>query len=353
MLFLVFADTALAADYPAPVDVDAVTPATVDEAVTVVGRVVALQSGPVAARTTAAAKTVHVQVGDVVAEGDILVTLHNNRQRSVLALAKAEVPQWAARVETAALEKSQAERDLKRLESLRNTAAFNESLFDQRQTALQAAIAKVAELEANLAYARIQVRRSQQDLDWTEVKAPYAAVVTERHIDEGAWVGLGASVVSLVSTRALEVEADIPTQYLGQLAQGAVISANVDEQALSLRLRAILPAEKALSRTRLARLAINLTPDITPPLSVNQAVKVAVPVGQVDAITVHKDAVIRNGGLPVVYKVVDGVAVMTAVQLGSAAGERLQVLSGLSEGDIVVTRGNERLQPGQKVAPRQ
>lgn len=353
MLFLVFADTAMAADYPAPVDVDEVKQAKVDETVAVVGRIVALQSGPVAARTTAAAKTVHVQVGDVVSAGDVLVTLHNNRQRSVLALAKADVTQWAARLKTAKLEQAQAERDLKRLESLRGSAAFNESLFDQRQTAVQAAAAKVAELGASLSYAHIQVKRTQQDFDWTEVKAPYDGIVAERHIDEGQWVNLGAAVVSLVSTKALEVEADIPAQYLQQLQQGAAVAATVNEQSLALSLRALLPAEKALSRTRLARLSMALIPEVSPPLSVNQAVTVAVPINQQDALTVHKDAIIRNGGITMVYKVVDGAAAMTPVQLGAAAGERMQVLSGLAAGDIVVTRGNERLQPGQKVEPRQ
>lgn len=353
MLFLVLADAALAADYPAPVDVDEVRQAQLDETVAVVGRIVALQSGPVAARTTAAAKTVHVQVGDSVSKGDVLVTLHSNRQRSILALSKADVTQWAARLKTAKLQQAQAAKDLKRLESLRNSAAFNESLFDQRQTELQAAAAQVAEVEASLSYARIQVKRSQQDLDWTEVKAPYDGIVAERFIEEGQWVALGAAVLSLVSTKSLEVEADIPAQYLRQLQPNAKVTATTNGQPLALRLRAILPAEKALSRTRLARLSLVLMPDITPPLSLNQAVTVAVPLSQADAITVHKDAIIRNGGMSMVYKVVDGAAVMTPVQLGAATAERMQVLNGLAAGDVVVTRGNERLQPGQKVAPRQ
>lgn len=352
MLFFVCC-ASWAKDYPAPVDVDRVTLAASKETVNVIGRVVALQEGPVAARTAAAAQTVHVNVGDVVSKGDVLVTLHNNRQRSLLALAQADVKQWQARLQTAKVQKALAQRDLKRLNQLRDTSAFNESLFDQREAALQTAKATLTELEASLNYAKIQVRRAQQDDDWTKVQAPYDAVVSERHVDEGQWVALGTPVVSLISTAALEVEADIPAQYVKQLQQGEAIQASSDGQPLALSLRALLPSERALSRTRLARLSIQLTPGEMPPLTVNQAVSVAIPVSNRDALTVHKDAVIRNGAMTMVYKVVDGVAEMTPVELGAAAGERVQVISGLAADDVVVTRGNERLQPGQTVMPRQ
>lgn len=353
MLFFVNAGTALAEDYPAPVDVDEVVLSKADETIDVLGRVVALQAGPVAARTAAAAETVHVNVGDLVSKGDVLVTLHNNRQRSLLALTQAEVKQWQARLKSAQFEKALAERDLQRLEKLRGSSAFNESLFDQRSTAVQSAAAQATEAEASLAYARIQVRRAQQDYDWTKVQAPYDAVVAERHVDEGQWVALGAPVMNLVSTAALEVEVDIPAQYVGGVQQGDAINATVNGQNLELTLRALLPAEKALSRTRLARLSIGLMPGQRPPLTVNQAVNVSVPVSQQEAVTVHKDAVIRNGSMTMVYKVVEGAAQMAPVQLGAASGDRMQVLDGLVAGDVVVTRGNERLHPGQKVMPRQ
>lgn len=352
MLFVGFTGSVFAAGYPAPVDVDIVAVAKADETVDVIGRVVALQAGPVAARTSAAVKTVHVNVGDHVSAGDVLVTLFNNRTRSVVALMKADVAQWQAKLKTAEFEAQLAERDLQRLETLRGSSAFNESLFDQRRSAASVAKARLAEIKASLQYANVQVKRAQQDFDWTEVQAPYDGVVSERHVTEGAWVNLGAPVMSLISTRQLEVEADIPAQYIQRLQSGQTLAATVNGEVLKLSLRSVLPAERALSRTRLARLAIPLAPGAMPPLTINQTVKVAIPVSQQDALTVHKDAVIRNGDMTTVYKVVDGVALMTPVSLGAATGNRMQVLSGLEAGDTVVTRGNERLQPGQQVMPR-
>jgi len=68
-----------------------------------------------------------------------------------------------------------------------------------------------------------------------------------------------------------------------------------------------------------------------------------------DVVSVHKDAVIARGDGNVVYVVEDGKANIRQVQTGEALGVRFEVISGLVPGDIVVTRGNERLRPGQDV----
>ena len=63
----------------------------------------------------------------------------------------------------------------------------------------------------------------------------------------------------------------------------------------------------------------------------------------------HKDAVTRQGDRAVVYRVNDDTAEQRTVRLGAAIGNRFEVLDGLSPGDIVVVRGNERLRPNDKV----
>ena len=63
----------------------------------------------------------------------------------------------------------------------------------------------------------------------------------------------------------------------------------------------------------------------------------------------HKDAVIKRGEQDLVYVVIDGAAQLRPVRLGEAVGTRFEVLEGLSEGDQVVTRGNERLRPNDPV----
>ena len=82
----------------------------------------------------------------------------------------------------------------------------------------------------------------------------------------------------------------------------------------------------------------------------NQTVTVQIPAGEIrDVLTVHKDAVLNRGGAQLVVLNEDGKATFRPVKLGQAIGQRFVIDSGLVEGDIVVIRGNERLQPGEMI----
>ena len=66
-------------------------------------------------------------------------------------------------------------------------------------------------------------------------------------------------------------------------------------------------------------------------------------------LSVHKDAVIKRQGQDIVFVVAGEGVEARPVHLGVAVGGRFEVLNGLSQGDRVVVRGNERLRPGAKV----
>ena len=92
-------------------------------------------------------------------------------------------------------------------------------------------------------------------------------------------------------------------------------------------------------------------------LRTSKGVTVYVPVARVrEILTVHKDGIIRRGQGDIVYvivKDVEGVkpdsVEIRELKTGYATGNRVEVLSGLGEGEMVVVRGNERLRPGQVV----
>ena len=113
--------------------------------------------------------------------------------------------------------------------------------------------------------------------------------------------------------------------------------------------RAVVPDESPLTRTRSVRFTINLSVQERN-LAANQSVVLAIPLGKEhDVVSVHKDAVINRKGKNIVFVVKDGVANIRTIRLGESIGTRFVVLDGLQTGDIVVVRGNERLRSGQKV----
>ena len=85
-------------------------------------------------------------------------------------------------------------------------------------------------------------------------------------------------------------------------------------------------------------------------MAVTQGVKLKLNVLYLKSFQVQPNGFQQLGiGGWVVYVVVDGKAELRPVTLGQSAGSRLEVLSGLSDGEMVVVRGNERLRPGQPV----
>jgi hypothetical protein len=85
-------------------------------------------------------------------------------------------------------------------------------------------------------------------------------------------------------------------------------------------------------------------------LANEQSATIQIPVGAPRQIlSVHKDALVRQPEEVMVFIVIDGTAQPRTIIIGEAVGARYEVLDGLSEGDLVIVRGNERLQPGMPV----
>ncbi|MEM6492584.1 MAG: efflux RND transporter periplasmic adaptor subunit, partial [Pseudomonadota bacterium] len=120
-------------------------------------------------------------------------------------------------------------------------------------------------------------------------------------------------------------------------------------QSLTAVVRAALPQEDSLTRTRIVR----LRPDWAGvDATAGQSVIAHIPIGaERDALTVSKDAVLSGASGPFVYVDDDGTAAIRPVRLGAAIGDRFEALEGLAEGDRVVVRGNEGLSPGRPLQP--
>jgi len=87
-------------------------------------------------------------------------------------------------------------------------------------------------------------------------------------------------------------------------------------------------------------------------IAIGQSITVNIPISDPrDVLSVPKDALVQARGGWTVFVSEEGVAQPRTVQIGVALGDRFEVLDGLEEGDVVVTRGNERLRPGQEIVP--
>ncbi|MGF1640124.1 MAG: efflux RND transporter periplasmic adaptor subunit [Rhodospirillales bacterium] len=348
VVLALMANSPAAGQQVALVGVDPVRVAPMTQTVPVLGRLVARQAGVVAARVQGPVDEIQVEVGDRIDRDAVIAVLDRDRVSSQYDLRVARVAEAEAALSAARAELNLKRQELARIEGLRASPAFSKGVYEDKQQELVVQESQLTRAAADLASARAELRLAEIAVRDAEIRAPYAGVVTRRHTEVGAHVDVGDPVVSLVDDRSLEIEADVPAQRIGGLTPGTGVAVALGGRTLFATVRATIPEENPLTRTRTVRLVPELE-DLTD-LASNQSVTVHVPADtQRQVLTVHKDGVLTRRGQHQVVVVVDGAAEVRPVRLGEAVGDRFEVLDGLADGEPVVVRGNERLRPGQKV----
>lgn len=333
-----------------PVQVDPVRTEPMSQTIPIIGRLVPMQNSVVAARSAGPVGRVRVQVGDAVGAGDVIAELDRSRLEAVRDRTEAALAEAEARAGTAEANATLAQQELTRLERLRGSAAFNQQLYDTRVQELAVARAARREAEARIAAAEVDRHLARIALEDATIRAPFHGVVTLRHTSEGAWLAQGDPVVTLLNDQDMEIEADVPAEFLVGLARGQLVPVELDRgQVVEAQLRAIIPDENPAARTRPVRFVLRGAP-VALVLAANQPATLRIPAGpEREVVSVHKDAIVRQGLDDVVFVVENGVAQRRIVRLGLAVGARFQVLDGLNPGEQAVVRGNERLRAGQPV----
>ena len=347
---LASADGARAQNGPARVEVDAVRTEPLTQTMPVLGRIVTRQHGPVAARVAGLVDRVAVEVGDRVDERDPLAWLDAEPLTFERDLAEAEYSAMLAEQKTERAQLELLEGARARLLGLVGSAAFPKAQLVDKENEIEVARSRIAAAGARIQQHRVKLQRSARDLEDAVIRAPFTGVVSMRHVSPGAYIQVGDPVATLIDDRQLEIEVDVPSDRVAGLAPGTSISVLLDDgSAHDAEVRAVVPEENPLTRTR----AVRLTPSFgvtAKPLAVGQSVTLDLPIGERRrVVTVDKDGIIQQPNGAVVYLVEDTAAALRPVQLGEAVGGRFEVLGGLEPGDLVVVRGNERLRPGQPI----
>jgi RND family efflux transporter MFP subunit len=334
---------------PMRVGVDSVIREPVNQTVPVIGRVVARLTA-IAARINGPIDEVRVDVGDRVEAGDVIAMLVKDTLKWKHALQKAEVQQYAAAVKTRKAKLRLQRQQLKRIEGLKKSAAFSKARLEDKRQEVAVAENEATEAEAKLASAEANLKLTEINLSYATIRAPFPGVVSKRMIEVGVYVNVGDPMVVLIDNRYAEIEAAVPANRTAGLTASRPLTAFIDgNRKITVRVRAVVPDENPQTRTRLVRF-VPEPPQGLAGLASNQSVTLHLPAGNDgNVVTVHKDAILNRKGKNLVYLAEDNKAAIRAVHLGEAVGTRFVVLGGLAPGDLVVVRGNERLQPGQKI----
>jgi RND family efflux transporter MFP subunit len=293
---------------------------------------------------------VKVDVGQQVKKGDILATLVDDRFKWDRAEKAAEVNQANAKISTAKARLALARQELKRISDLKTSAAYSKARFQDKQLEVTRYIAELGEARAALVRAQASLKMADTELRYTAIRAPYDGAITQRHTEAGAFVKEGQAIVTMVSHKDIEIEADVPSRRVGGLAPGTAVTFELTRgKKITAAVRAVVPEENLRTRTRLVRFKPDFK-DQSVEIAANQSTTVYLPIGKArNVLSMHKDALVSSRGKPTVFVIEEGRAHARPVQIGEGIGGRFEVLDGLKEGDLVVIRGNERLKDRRRV----
>ncbi|MBX7208970.1 MAG: efflux RND transporter periplasmic adaptor subunit [Verrucomicrobiaceae bacterium] len=245
-------------------------------------------------------------------------------------LARLDVQEINARLDQAKAVLDQAKRDFDRQKQLIASNATTRQEYDAAEARVKVATAGLAEAETMLSYAK--------------VTAPFDGVVTRKLADVGDLAMPGKPLLEIEAPTSLRFEADLPEAILDRVKLGEkmpVRLAKVIEGTVS----EISPVADPVSRTFNVKLDLPATDG----LRTGQFGRVSVPVAEVKLLLVPQSAVLKRGQMEIVFVAKNGKAALRLVKTGKSLEGRVEVLSGLEEGEQVIVSESAQLTDGQPV----
>jgi membrane fusion protein (multidrug efflux system) len=260
--------------------------------------------------------------------------------------------------------------DLAHLQSLKATAALNQTLYTRDQAQLEAQAISQATLDAdaaNLKAAQALVDEQQAVTDKKFVRAPFSGRVGIRAVDPGQYVASGTKLVTLQSLDPIYADFFLPQQDLAQIAVGQSVEISTSSSAdasMIGRIEAINPQIDTNTRNVQVRARLsNPERKLLPGMFVNVSVITS---DKKNYLTLPQTAIVYNPyGASVFVIKSGGAAVSTAdgktpashsltvqqqfVETGPTRGDQVAIVKGLQQGDSVVTSGQLKLKNGAAV----
>jgi HlyD family secretion protein len=287
-----------------------------------VGTVQAEQLASLSSRVAANIVDLRVAAGQRVASGTPLVVLDDRELRHRL-----EQAQGARAGAEATL--AQARSDYQRDKLVFDQQGISAYDFEHTQTSLKLA-------EAGLHRLQQAEKEAEVDLSFAVIRSPFAGVVVDKLVNLGDQATPGKPLVTVYQDGRFWLEVNVPEDLMGHIHLHDLIPFRIDALGAELRGQVveIVPSSDPASRTVVARVRLPRTREVLP----GMFGRLLLPTRPEARLMVSAQALVRAGQLTLVDVVRDGQVERRAVQLGQAAGDQFEVLSGLSAGETVVVR---------------
>ena len=263
-----------------------------------------------------------VEEGDAVEKGQVLARIDAARSRLQLREAEADL--------------QRRKNDVDRGEKLLSRHLIAANTQDQA--------------ESDYAVRRADVNLARVQVDKSEIRAPFAGVITRRWIKQGQLLASNDAVFDLANFKVLRAELRVPERDAVAIAAGQTVDFSVDalgNRPFQAKVARVAPVVDRDSGTVKVTVQIdNRDHSLRPGLFTRMDIAF---LHVSNAVLMPKAALLGSRGAEVAYVIEDGKALRMSIRTGHESGSRIQVLEGLAAGDEVVVTGQAGLSDGSLV----
>jgi RND family efflux transporter MFP subunit len=365
----------VSADVPARAAVVQARRTPISNILSIAGEFLPYQEVELHAKVAGYIQKINVDIGDRVRKGDVLAVLEIPELEAQLQAARAGVRHSQEEIARSQNEVSRAEADhaslhaaATRLKQASETrpGLIAEQELDDVTAKDRSSQAQVDAAKSGLAASRQQLEVSQADQqhyaalsEYSRITAPFDGVVTWRYADTGSLIQAGTSntnsmpVVKLSQVKELRLRIPVPESMAGNVRDGEAVDIRVKATNEHLTGKVIRSTDALDRSTRTMQVEVDVpNPDykLTPGMYADVSLRTQ---NDPNALTLPLQAINRGAEKTTVFLVNSQNHVEEReIHTGIEGSDRIQVLSGLNEGDRVIVGNLSAYRAGQHVDPR-
>src|SRR6516164_7596220 len=327
------------------------------------GSVIAVSTAQVAARTMGTVLQVAVREGEIVKRGQLLAQLdqrelsaRHNAAKAAFQGANAAVLQATKALAAAQAQAGVVQKTYDRYVYLKQQNSVSPQEFDEMaakqesaQASLEQAKASLQQAEAGASQAESESRATEDVASYARIVAPFDGRVIRRTVEPGSLVSPGMGLFVVEDTSHYQLEATLPAASLKSVKKDTPVRVQLDalgEKSLTGKVAEMEAGADPTSHTWRARIELPKDPGVQSGMFGRSFFSQ----GEKRSLMLPHDAIMTRGQLQGIYVVAEGNLLhWRVVTLGKAMGSQVEVLSGLSDGEVVVLNPGMQELDGRKV----
>ena len=325
------------------------------QTVSATGEISATNLVDVGAQVSGQIKKMHVKIGDVVKEGDLIAEIDNVTQVNEVNTRKAQLQTYQAQLESAQVALKIAQRKYSRYKSLASADAVSKEEFEATEDSLATNRAKIKELQSSIRQTQIAINTAEKDLGYTRITAPSAGTVVSLVVEQGQTINSSQTSPTVVQiadltsmTNKMQIaEGDATKVKAGQTVNFTILSE--PDTPISAKLDSIDPGLTTMSQGSYSKstdttsnaiyyYARATVPNPDGKLAIGMTTQNTVEIASVDNVLMVPTVAIKTKDGKKFVRVLgaNNQAVDREIQTGLKDSMNTEVKSGLNEGEKVV-----------------